>query len=584
VKEEHQGTNRDENHILAESQSTVGAGCTMRRQQTTIILILIALSTYLSGCGNKFFDPKQIGRFRPTPAVNVILDSLGVAEEAPTAWEGAEDPRPIDVVAYETDYVLGPGDFLRVDIFELLAAGVPFTKDYVITETGKISVPEVGIVEVIGLTEAQLEEEIKRTLQPSILVDPSVTVALLRSERRMFSVLGDGVPDPGRYPIPRYDFRLTDALALAGSPRQFFVSNIYVSRSVPGEEANLAPIEPEMVEPEEAEEQIEPGEEMLELIAPQVRSRRSERIVVASTEMITDEELEKAASPEGLEPLADRKEHKKGQGSKQGLLEAKTDTKGVDELPAESFGSGPTDLSIDEEQVRIEWIFENGKWIPVRVGRAKPRGPATGVEPEERALPREGPKEELPSGFGLGQIGAAGVQWRVIRIPVDKLLGGYPRYNIIIKPGDSIHVPLDVVGDFYIMGNVNFQGAISLTGRPMTLKMAIAAAGGLGELAWPKRCEVVRRMGKDEAGNWKEVIVMVDLDKIARGEQPDIFIKPNDLINVGTHPTARWRAALRNAFQATYGFSLIYNRNFAYKDYWGSRFNPINPLDWDNVF
>jgi hypothetical protein len=86
-------------------------------------------------------------------------------------------------------------------------------------------------------------------------------------------------------------------------------------------------------------------------------------------------------------------------------------------------------------------------------------------------------------------------------------------------------------------------------------------------------------MGKDEAGNWKEVIVMVDLDKIARGEQPDIFIKPNDLINVGTHATARWRAVLRNAFQATY--SLSYSRNFAYKDYWGSRYNPINPLEWD---
>jgi hypothetical protein len=100
----------------------------------------------------------------------------------------------------------------------------------------------------------------------------------------------------------------------------------------------------------------------------------------------------------------------------------------------------------------------------------------------------------------------------------------------------------------------------------MTLKMAVAAAGGLGPLAWPKRCEVTRRIGKN-----KEETVLVDLDKIAQGEEPDFFIKPNDLINVGTHATARWRAVLRNSFRATYGFGFIYDRNFADRDYGTSR-------------
>ena len=163
---------------------------------------------------------------------------------------------------------------------------------------------------------------------------------------------------------------------------------------------------------------------------------------------------------------------------------------------------------------------------------------------------------------GWDQIGPGGAQRRVIRIPADKLLSGDPRYNIVIRPGDNIHVPVDIIGEFCIMGNVNSQGFINITGRPMTLKMAIAAAGGLGPLAWPKRCEVVRRIAKK-----REEIVMVDLDKIAMGEQPDFFIKPNDLINVGTHPTARWRAVLRNAFRATYGFGFIYDRNFADRDY-----------------
>ena len=55
------------------------------------LVMIVPPLVCLSGCGSKFFDPSQVGRFRPVPAVNVILDSLGVAEETPAAWEGAEE-------------------------------------------------------------------------------------------------------------------------------------------------------------------------------------------------------------------------------------------------------------------------------------------------------------------------------------------------------------------------------------------------------------------------------------------------------------------------------------------------------------
>ena len=136
-------------------------------------LLFFSLS---SGCGNKFFDPTQVGRFRPVPAVNVILDSLGVAEETPVAWEQAQEPLPMDTVAVESDYVFRAGDIINVAIFELLQEGIQFVNNYVVTETGKISIPEVGVIEAAGLTEKQLEEEIKRILTPDIL-----TVKALRS-------------------------------------------------------------------------------------------------------------------------------------------------------------------------------------------------------------------------------------------------------------------------------------------------------------------------------------------------------------------------------------------------------------------
>ena len=581
-------------------------------------LFLLFLGLF-SGCGNKFFDPSQVGRFRPVPAVNVILDSLGVAEEAPVAWEGAEEPLPVDTIATDSDYVFRSGDVVSVAIFELLQEGIQYANSYVVTETGKISIPEVGIIQAAGMTETQLEDQIRRILSPSILKEPSVTVALVRSQQRAFSVLGDGVPLPGRYFIPRYDFRLTDALATAGGPRQFNVSYIYVSRYVGDRQ--------------QAPDEINPGFGELELkvIEPEttrpVRQRRNNvtpraqyqwpesNVVISSAEMATEGEYSRTpsnfgqlndatsrwlyakdvgisngrpalrqpvAEPASVEDILKKLSEYNGRQKMTEGRESIEDTSRPSVAPSARQGTGelldqngniewifrdgkwipvqvgaPKPAEVEEEPAgHIEWIFQNGKWVPVQVGKPKPTEPVIKMGPAEQlAAP---PEEAAP----ILTVGPEGAGTRLIRIPANKLMAGDPRYNIVIKSGDSIFVPVDIIGEFCIMGNVNRTGYIPLTGRPMTLKQAIAAAGGLGPLAWPKRCEVIRRIGRK-----KEEIVMVDLDKIASGEQPDFFIKPHDLINVGTHATARWRAILRNAFRATYGFGFVYDRNFADRDF-----------------
>ncbi|UCG48622.1 MAG: polysaccharide biosynthesis/export family protein [Phycisphaerales bacterium] len=684
------------------------------------------LLVFSSGCGNKFFDPTQTGRFRATTSVMPILDSLGVAEETPVAWEQGEEPRPTDTMFIESDYVFMSGDIVRVSIFELLQEGVEFVNEYVVTETGKLSIPEVGVVQAAGLTETQLEEEIRQILSPSILREPSVVVILAASQQRTFSVLGNGIPGAGRYIIPRYGFRLADAVAMAGGPSQWNVSYIYVSRFESGYRGG-----PGLVEPDLNLQPVGPGEggrERLEILTPRARHEGrvwpESSVVIASSEMGTARELggvtfsdsarvsgaggsgwgsvtrtgggsvrgqegEPISVKEILKSLAvrSRQEGSAAGGGQSGdmlvspgvrtssrpvgtrtserqtdlsgimsglssrpssgsmesrpggysrglrqdvspggsgmdgkvsvddLLRAISepsepestnrqadmqevlrslsdpggpggtrDLKGIEETlrtmtEPERVGNGSEQRLLDDVEIlslskpdelervengedeagRIEWIFQDGKWIPVKIGDRKPMQPVIKVEPGnglvtpiDRRIPTE---LEAPSG----------PRARLIRIPTDKLLAGDPRYNIVIKPGDTIHVPVDVIGEFCITGNVNNQGYINITGRPMTLKQAIAAAGGLGPLAWPKRVEVVRRIERK-----KEEIVLVDLDKIASGEQPDFFIKPHDLINVGSHATAPWRFILRNAFRATYGFGFIYDRNFADRDFGNS--------------
>ena len=603
---------------------------TTGRSMLLVHILLVCFLILISGCGNKFFDPAQVGRFRPVPAVNVILDSLGVAEEVPVAWEGAEEPLPIDIVPQETDYVFRAGDAVSIDIFELLRENVHHINNYVVTETGKMSIPEVGVVQAAGLTEKQLEEQIKKIVSPSILKSPSVTVMLVASQQRAFSVLGDGVQYPGRYSIPRYDFRLTDALATAGGSSQFNASHIYVSRFARRGEPSEDLINPgygelklEVIEPSNTRRQMQSNR----AATPQNRHQwpRS-NVIIASSEMISNGELappyrferydsgqsrlyanntqgrtlNRMATPPatGSAPSVDEVLNTLSRRSSRGEQTTEPSTSTPTRRNVLQPSVAPTRPQVREtptgpatEQVETEWIFQNGKWIavprtpqqpvepqqppghtqwifkngkwiPIQVGPAQPSVPT--VEPER-------PQPEAPA-----------VAWdqeaektRLIKVPADKLLAGDPRYNIVIKPGDSIFVPVDIVGEFYIMGNVNRTGPIPLTGRPINLKQAIAAAGGLGPLAWPKRCELVRRIGRKE-----EEIVMVDLDKIYSGEQPDFFIKPHDLINVGTHATSRWRAVLRNAFRATYGFGFVYDRNFADMDFVGAAPITRQVLDW----
>jgi polysaccharide biosynthesis/export protein len=526
------------------------------KQKTSLIIVLGCWAVFVTGCNNDILDPTQIGRFEPTPTVSVILDSLGVADEPNPAYEGAEDPQPADMVNIETDYVFGSGDAVRISIFELYQPGQIYVNDYIVTETGRISIPDVGQVQAVGLTEAQLEQEIRDILSPSILKNPSVTALLLNSQSLYFSIVGQGVGQSSRFPIPRYSFRLTDAIALAGGVAEFNVTYIYVSRDVPQtqgatetaqkEKTNISPAsesQPGQIELQTIEPPKQPGaeEEMLQIITPSVAKKQS-GILITSAEMASREELESLAAPEGV------------------TVEQKESTEPVTELIT------PQPTKPQSEQ--IQWVFEDGKWKPIRAGgqvQIQPEPTLPVSQQQARPLPQQITQrpEYTPQGFGLETLGTQGKVTRVIQIPRDKLLAGDPRYNIVILPGDRITVPVDIVGEFWVMGNVNAQGAIPITGRPITLKMAVASAGGLGALAIPQKVEVIRRIGKNKAGLMQEEIVMVDLKKISMGLQPDFFIKPYDLINVGTNGTSRWLAVLRNAFRATYGFGFVYDRNFA---------------------
>jgi protein involved in polysaccharide export with SLBB domain len=171
----------------------------------------------------------------------------------------------------------------------------------------------------------------------------------------------------------------------------------------------------------------------------------------------------------------------------------------------------------------------------------------------------------------------------VLVISAEALRSGDAEINIFVRAGDVIRIVSGQVGVYYVMGQVNRVGTFAFNTEPITLKAAIAAAGGLSALAWPDRCTVYRRLGQ------REQMIQVNLDRIFAGLDPDFTIKRGDIVNVGTHPFApfleRIRAlSLPNPVNNV-GYSFTYARNFADVDSYSVKTNPANePKKFPNLF
>lgn len=114
--------------------------------------------------------------------------------------------------AQSPDYRLGPGDTVRVSVFQSPELGL----DTRISESGFMSYPLLGQVKVGGLTISEAEKKIADGLRSGNFVrQPQVSLLVLQVRGNQASVLGQ-VNKPGRYPLEVADMRLTDLLAAAG--------------------------------------------------------------------------------------------------------------------------------------------------------------------------------------------------------------------------------------------------------------------------------------------------------------------------------------------------------------------------------
>jgi polysaccharide export outer membrane protein len=480
-----------------------------------LALVLAAGTLTLVGCGNSksFLDPSVAGSWNGTPTVMPILDRLAAIEDDKGDMVDISSPVAEDLIPRPTSYRIGPGDVLSVTIFDLISPNEREEYEVSVDARGMIEIPQLGRIEIVDRTTEEAMEAVVRTIRDRNLIqDPLVQVLAISQRRQTFTVVG-AVQSPGLYPIPRADYRALEALAAAGAFNEG-ISEIYIIRQVPLSDDVITGISgPTTTRPSRnaqpaPDQPAQPtGEDLLNVIddiAPGADAKTAPKPNAAP-----------AASPSMM-----RSAQAQGGGFVDSTREPELDL----------INSEPIRPQTEDGST---WIYVNDKWMKVKTA------PSSDVlDPANR------------SGDSL-------ITQRIIRISLRELLAGRQSINVVIRPGDVVRFPASDSGFVYMGGQVARPGPYNMT-PGFTLSRAIIAAGGYSEIAIPSRIDITRMVGEA-----RQATMRLDGVAISENRQPDIFLKPGDMINVGSSGWALPLAVIRNGFRASYGFGFILDRNLA---------------------
>lgn len=485
-------------------QSSAKTTSTLARIGVTAIGTLLALAG-LSGCevDSFLYDRSIAGRWERTPTSVPILERVAAIEDVSAGEAEYTDPTDADLIPVAKLYRLAAGDRLEVEIYDVIEPGRPEKYERSIDTRGMLELPQFGQIAVGGLTLEEATNAIKQVVA-RLVPDPLVSINPLSQRQQTFTLIG-AVQQPGPYYIPSADYRLLEALT-AGGTFDNGATWVYVIRQIQLTDEERGQRTPGEFRPEKTikrqpkQETKDSGERLIDVIDDITKPANKDGAPKSNPGML-------AQPPSSNQPAVD--------------MDA------PERRPAPA--TGPTTPG-------GQWVFlpgpdGNGRWVQISQGST-----------------------ELVMDPGVAPI----LTQRIIRVSMKDLTAGERSANIVVRPGDIVRIPSPPRGVFYISGQINRPGIFTFPeeGR-MTLLRAIASGGGYGGLAVPDRIDLIRMVGPD-----RQATIRLNGRAIAEQTQPDIFIKSDDVINIGTDFWALPMAVIRNGFRASYGFGFLIDRNF----------------------
>ena len=464
-----------------------------------LAIACMVVSCFGFGCEvDSFLDPSKTGYFEHTPTSMPILSRIDIIERETGYKPETTYPTPEDLVPNELQYRLAPGDVVTVEIYELVKANETDRSVRVIDQSGVIRLPTLGDVQAAGLTVQELQEEIISRLK-DLIGDPLVTVVLEDGRSFQFTIYG-AVSGTGIYSLTRPDFRVMDAMSIAGGTASTTQRLLVIREAALDDSVN-----PSYLRDSESDSTTK-------------KSDASGTVNVSDIDdLINKLDQEPTPSP----------------GARSAQDDPPVDVDSAQSVPEKARTTSNSKFVFDEESQ--QWIRSSG-------GSDSKNGKTT-----ESASVNDGTTKD-----------ASPFVTRIIEIDYQALARGDSNLNIVIRPGDRIFVDTPDVGVVYVDGDVTRPGVYQLpVAGKLTLSRLIAAAGGLNPLAIPERVDLIRKIAPD-----RESALRINLAAIRNRAEPDIYMRQDDHVIIGTNFWAAPLAVVRNGFRMTYGFGFLLDRNF----------------------
>ena len=530
-----------------------------------------ALVFLASGCDyDSWMDPSRTGYFEHTPTSIPILRKIDVIEVEQDAF-ATEIGAPVaaDLIPGNSEYIFASGDGIEVQINDLFQVDKAEQFRRTVDQSGKILLPIVGSIEVAGKSQSELVGAIEAKLKP-IIRDPRVDVTIVEGRAFTFTVDGQ-VRNSGVYALQRPDFDIEQAVALAGGANEG-ARRIRIVRTLitsaddaaavdaPPAQGSTPPAGPAPSVPAAGTVPATvPGTAPGESSAPSVDDLLKQIQPPAAT--APTEPSAPAPAPASAPPAASP-----------GALRSPAVVVDVDQLEAPKVAETAVVQTVQDVQTppasvpatESRYVFDTQKqeWVYVSAGSAGPASPDVGLAtPNSPDGAITGPaafaSEARPLKKGKDFRLPNGKRTRVILVDWAKLQQGDLTQNVLVRPGDKIHVESDI-GVVYIDGEIARPGVYNLPPiGELTLSRLVSAAGGLGQIAIPQRVDLIRKIAPD-----REAAIRVNLAAIRNKAEPDIVMRADDHIIIGTNFFATPLAVIRNGFRMTYGFGFLIDRNF----------------------
>ncbi len=153
-----------------------------------------------------------------TAALFALFVNLAQAQTkpapSPSSKGAAAGPAaPQTTLTPPADYVIGPGDVLEVAYRD----EKDMTGDRLVRPDGKITMPLIGDVEVVGLTPEQAKDRLAKL--STLFINPTISVGVKDINSRVVSITG-GVEKPGQYKILA-PMDVVQLISLAGGLREY---------------------------------------------------------------------------------------------------------------------------------------------------------------------------------------------------------------------------------------------------------------------------------------------------------------------------------------------------------------------------